>query len=203
MDHKPHPSLKTPQRKVLGKFQFQTLVTPRSCKGTAAPTAPAPAPAATENQPPSQPPRANKRREQILRAQRDHRKRTQEYISALEAEVLRLRAEEMRLHNHTRSYAYVQSPRGLFLWAVRDTAEHDQDINIDIDIGIGIDINDAAQQLLEFQRPPILPYLDTNTASVHELLQNFCDNFAPTLNTTEASTSDYLNRVMPMTDQVP
>jgi hypothetical protein len=131
---------------------------------------------------------------------------------------------------HTQSYnANAQSPRGLFLWAVRDTADHEIDINTDI--GIGIDIDDAgrldqrvrqlklwqAQQLLEFQRPTILPYLDTHTASVHELLQNctrcplfsvqtgetneytlVCDNIAPTLNTTEASTSGYLNRIMPL-----
>jgi hypothetical protein len=124
----------------------------------------------------------------------------------LEAEVLRLRAEETRLHNvsdawmqcavtllesnkrpeHTRSCAYAQSPRGLFLWAVRDTAEHGHDVNIKFDIGIGIDIDAVtspdqpmwqlklwqAQQLLDFQRPTILPYLDGHTASVHELLQN-------------------------------
>jgi hypothetical protein len=84
------------------------------------------------------------------------------------------------------AYAQSQSPRGLFLWAVRDTADHDHDINIDIGFDIGIDIDDAsrlgqpvwqlklwqAHQLLEFQRPTILPYLDTHTASVHALLQN-------------------------------
>ncbi|KAL4886111.1 hypothetical protein BJY04DRAFT_213646 [Aspergillus karnatakaensis] len=214
MYHKSHPSLKCRQRKVLGTFQFQTPVTPQNRKAAGGL-------AASESTPPE-----NKRREQALKAQRDHRKRTQEYISALEAEVLRLRAEETRLQSvsdtwmqwaltlmesrndsadghitavegGTRTYKPFQPP-GMFLWVIAETSGTSNAAANQMTVPTWQLLLWQAQRILEFRRPTILPYLNTVSAAVHELLQIFCENIAPTLNITESSTYSYLNRIMPL-----
>ncbi|KAH8820698.1 hypothetical protein F5884DRAFT_745045 [Xylogone sp. PMI_703] len=150
---------------------------------------------------------AQKRQKQIRQAQRSHRQRTQDYMRALENEILRLRGAERELSQISNDWkrcstALIGPSRdmpslnrrvgqmrpGVFLWLATGelSSEH---------LPIFPFTSGATSHVNYSEIPPSLEIFDSMT---RELLFNFCENVAPTLDATELARNGYTKHIVPL-----
>ncbi|KAL2852941.1 hypothetical protein BJY01DRAFT_83150 [Aspergillus pseudoustus] len=192
-DTRSSSSIRIRQRAVLGTFSF--------------------VPPVVGDAPVSPPDQRPKRRQQVLQAQRNHRKRTKDYMVALEEEVARLRAEKESLAetaaNWQRCVSALVKPAlgssghsdemfnlepGFFLWSTsRAFLTDSTPLN-----------NDFKWELLRLPMPTqIYPSLNPSpltsyTSLEHALLHNFCQRVVPSLEVTGVAPNGYIKHIVPL-----